>query len=151
MLQGSRVDTFNRALGERLRAARRACGLSLVDVEGLSEGEFKASVLGAYERGERSLSVLRLTGLARMYGVDPGSLIPLEEVSTGEEPVVVDLKAIEDMGAAESALLDDFLEAIQRMRQRAGEPGLAVRRSDLNLLSVLLGAASRVPSDIEEA
>ena len=42
-------------VGERLRAIRRQKGLSLHDVEARSTLEFKASVLGAYERGERAI------------------------------------------------------------------------------------------------
>ena len=51
-------------VGERLRAIRRQKGLSLHDVEARSSLEFKASVLGAYERGERAISVPRLLRLA---------------------------------------------------------------------------------------
>ena len=42
------VEDFNYALGQRLRAARRHHGWSLGDVETQTEGEFKASVVGAY-------------------------------------------------------------------------------------------------------
>jgi len=130
------VNAFNRALGERIRSTRRACGLSLVDVESLSEGEFKASVLGAYERGERALSVARLAGLAELYGVGVTTLIPPGKAATIDEDVVIDLEALGAEG--ESALLDDFLAAIQQMRGTSSE--LAVRKSDLKLLSVLLSA-----------
>ena len=51
-------------VGDRLRAIRRQKGLSLHDVEARSRQEFKASVLGAYERGERAISVPRLLRLA---------------------------------------------------------------------------------------
>lgn len=130
------MDAFNRALGERIRATRRACGLSLVDVESLSEGEFKASVLGAYERGERALSVARLAGLAELFGVGLATLIPQGKAAAIDEDVVIDIEAL---GAArESALLDDFLAAIQQMRGASTE--LTVRKSDLKLLSVLLSA-----------
>jgi transcriptional regulator with XRE-family HTH domain len=53
-----------RHVGERLRSIRRQKGLSLHDVEARSGHEFKASVLGAYERGERAISVPRLIRLA---------------------------------------------------------------------------------------
>ena len=39
---------------------RKQMRLSLQAVEAMSEQEFKASVLGAYERGERAISVPRL-------------------------------------------------------------------------------------------
>ena len=43
-------------LGARLRSLRRQQHLSLQDVEAASDHEFKVSVLGAYERGERAIS-----------------------------------------------------------------------------------------------
>ena len=48
---------YGRKVGERLRVIRRQKKLSLQEVEAQSGQEFKASVLGAYERGERAISV----------------------------------------------------------------------------------------------
>src|SRR5262244_3942647 len=63
-------------VGDRLRAIRRQKGLSLHDVEARSNQEFKASVLGAYERGERAISVSRLIRLAELYRVPADQLLP---------------------------------------------------------------------------
>ena len=49
------MPTYNELVGKRLRSIRKQRGLSLQDVQRLSSQEFKAAVLGAYERGERSL------------------------------------------------------------------------------------------------
>ena len=49
--------TYAVKVGGRLRAIRKQKRLSLQDVEAGSDQEFKASVLGAYERGERAISV----------------------------------------------------------------------------------------------
>src|SRR3954453_6250826 len=68
-------------VGERLRAIRRQKGLSLHDVEARSSLEFKASVLGAYERGERAISVPRLLRLAEIYEVPADQLLPRESES----------------------------------------------------------------------
>ena len=70
------TPVYARHVGERLRNIRRQQGLSLQAVEEQSEREFKASVLGAYERGERIISVLRLQRLARLYGVPVDQLLP---------------------------------------------------------------------------
>ncbi len=70
------TPTYARHVGERLRNIRRQQGLSLQAVEEQSDREFKASVLGAYERGERIISVLRLQRLARLYGVPVDQLLP---------------------------------------------------------------------------
>src|SRR4051795_1362828 len=67
---------YARRVGERLRAIRKQKGLSLQEVEGASNQEFKASVLGAYERGERAISVPRLQRLARFYSVSVDQLLP---------------------------------------------------------------------------
>jgi len=53
-------EAYGKAVGERLRHIRRQKRLSLQEVEAVSAQEFKASVLGAYERGERAISVPRL-------------------------------------------------------------------------------------------
>jgi len=74
------ASPYSRKVGERLRAIRRQKRLSLQEVEATSEEEFKASVLGAYERGERAISVPRLERLARFYSVPVDQLLPREEV-----------------------------------------------------------------------
>jgi transcriptional regulator with XRE-family HTH domain len=61
--------------GARLRSVRRQQHLSLHDVEVASNLEFKGSVLGAYERGERAISVPRLQHLAALYRVPVAELI----------------------------------------------------------------------------
>src|SRR5208282_6796683 len=70
------------AVGARLRAVRRQKRMSLQAVEKESRLEFKASVLGAYERGERTISVPRLQRLARLYRVPVDQLLPPD----GSEP-----------------------------------------------------------------
>ena len=69
-------DGYGKAVGERLRHIRRQKRLSLQEVESISGQEFKASVLGAYERGERAISVPRLQRLAKFYKVPVDQLLP---------------------------------------------------------------------------
>src|SRR5258708_19868914 len=82
------VPNYAEAVGERLRNVRFQKALSLHDVEVDSRNEFKASVLGAYERGERSISVPRLQRLARFYGVPVDHLLPRapEDDMGGDKP-----------------------------------------------------------------
>ena len=56
---GDEAGAYAGKVGTRLRGIRRQKRLSLQDVEASSNQEFKASVLGAYERGERAISVPR--------------------------------------------------------------------------------------------
>ena len=67
---------YSRLVGERLRSIRLQKNMSLGDVEQRSGEEFKASVLGAYERGERAISVPRLERLAKFYDVGIDQLLP---------------------------------------------------------------------------
>ena len=70
------TDGYASVVGSRLRSVRKQKKLSLQAVEAMSELEFKASVLGAYERGERSISVPRLQRLASLYDVPIDQLLP---------------------------------------------------------------------------
>jgi transcriptional regulator with XRE-family HTH domain len=72
---------YSQLVGERLRAIRRQKKLSLNEVEAQTNDEFRASVLGAYERGERVISVPRLERLARFYGVSIDQLLPRDPLT----------------------------------------------------------------------
>lgn len=123
------VDDFNFALGQRLRAARRHRGWSLGDVESHTEGEFKASVVGAYERGERAISVQRFVSLADIYGASAADLLPAESA----QDLVIDLDAL---AGDDGDLVDRYLAAIQMMRKQPGVD--EVRDSDRAVISSLL-------------
>ncbi|MDH3296276.1 MAG: transcriptional regulator [Acidimicrobiia bacterium] len=138
------TDTYNQTVGERLRAIRRQKGLSLQEVEALSHQEFKASVLGAYERGERSLSLPRMHRLAAFYGVPVDQLLPQIERGKTAVPswssggVTIDLGKLEKADGTSMEILERFLRAIQIMRQDFNGRVLTIRRSDLQLLAGLL-------------
>lgn len=135
---------FNEATGARLRIIRRQRGLSLQDVQRLSGGEFKAAVLGAYERGERSLSVPRLHRLAQFFQVPVARFFPAEDasgraaVTMPNAGVNIDLNRVERMSGTESVIVQRFLTSIQRMRQDFSGSVLTIRRDDLRLLALLI-------------
>ncbi|HEX9763474.1 MAG TPA: helix-turn-helix transcriptional regulator [Acidimicrobiia bacterium] len=127
------MDRFSVSLGQRLRVARRQRGWSLGEVESSTNGEFKASVVGAYERGERAISVQRFVRIAEVYGFTPAELLPL--VPEGE--VMIDLDAlVHDDG---DRLAERYLNAIKLLRKDPGGP--EVRHSDLAALGSILQAA----------
>src|SRR6202451_3235040 len=76
--EGARA-AYARSVGARLRVVRKQMRLSLQAVEAMSDQEFKASVLGAYERGERAISVPRLQRLAKLYDVPVDQLLPQDD------------------------------------------------------------------------
>jgi transcriptional regulator with XRE-family HTH domain len=124
------VEDFNYALGQRLRAARRHRGWSLGDVEASTDGEFKASVVGAYERGERAISVQRFARLADVYGTDASDLLP---AGVADSELVIDLEALT---GDDGDLVERYLAAIQMMRKQPGVD--EVRDSDRAVISSLL-------------
>lgn len=142
---------YGRRVGERLRAIRRQKRLSLQEVEAASDQEFKASVLGAYERGERAISVPRLERLASFYnvpidqllpratnvGVTPG-LVDLTE-RTGRAGVMLDLTALDSVPGAEGEMLGRYLGMIQVQRQDFNGRVLTVRQDDLRAIACILG------------
>jgi transcriptional regulator with XRE-family HTH domain len=121
----------NRELGARLRTARRGRGLALIDVEMQSGGEFRASVVGAYERGERTLSVTRMMRLAEFYGVDPSELLDGLRWTAGDGDLVEDA-----VGPVEIDLTTEDVVVISP--ERAPEPGSPALTVDLVQLEELV-------------
>jgi transcriptional regulator with XRE-family HTH domain len=129
-------------LGEHLRDVRRQQGWSLNDIEVASEGLFKASVLGAYERGDRTVSIERLRQLAEFYRVSVGELLPrasTREPHRAEEgQVVIDLVALERR-RDEVPVLARYVEAIRLRRGDRGGQVLTLRERDLRGLAAAEG------------
>ena len=134
------TDEFNVSLGQRLRAARRQRGWSLGEIETQTDGEFKASVVGAYERGERAISVQRFVRLSEIYSVPANELLPIPEPVAG---LVIDLDALSDDDSGD--LVDKYLAAIQLLRKDVG-PNV-VRQSDRAIISSLLQAVTPTSTD----
>jgi transcriptional regulator with XRE-family HTH domain len=144
---GARLGAISVQVGDRLRAIRRQKGLSLHDVEARSGQEFKASVLGAYERGERALSVSRLVRLAEIYDVPPDQLLPREseleiDLTDGgglEEGFTIDLVRLQETREPDAEALGRYAARIQLQRQDFNGRFLTLRRDDLRVLAAIFG------------
>jgi transcriptional regulator with XRE-family HTH domain len=152
---------YGRKVGERLRAIRRQKRMSLQEVEATSSQEFKASVLGAYERGERAISVPRLQRLARFYSVPVDQLLPGDAgPDFGRPPptedevidltdsaqaasllgsVTIDLTRLETLSGPEAEMLTRYLTMVQVQRQDFNGRVLTIRRDDLQAIAAILG------------
>jgi transcriptional regulator with XRE-family HTH domain len=131
------------ALGERLRRIRRQQGLSLADVEERSGGVWKAVVVGAYERGDRSVSIGRLAGLASFYGVPLSELLPATTRRAAEEhsrKVVIDLTVLAAQKTPAATAISRYVDRIRRMRGDHNARVLTVRGGDLENLALIAGA-----------
>ncbi len=146
MSEPNLTEGFSRRVGDRLRTIRRQKGLSLLEVETVSNQEFKASVLGAYERSERAISIPRLHRLACFYNVAIEQLLPAATVRdivpdpTDESgPITIDLTRLDPMEGPEIDLLKRYLTMIQVQRQDFSGRVLTVRAQDRAALAVILG------------
>jgi transcriptional regulator with XRE-family HTH domain len=140
-------------IGDRLRAIRRQQGLSLHDVEARSGQEFKASVLGAYERGERALSVSRLLRLGELYDVPPDQLLPrgtdleidLTHDRDDSRALTIDLVRLNQLEEPDAEVLGRYAATIQLQRQDFNGRMLTIRRDDVRVLAAVLG---RTPDNL---
>lgn len=147
------AHVYGKKVGERLRAIRRQKGMSLQEAEEASDQEFKASVLGAYERGERAISVPRLQRLAGFYNVPVDQLLPRDETFgrrseggvvdlTGPAPaprrkVTIDLTRLDGLHGTSAEMLTRYLAMIQVQRQDFNGRVLTIRNEDLRAIACL--------------
>jgi len=134
-------NEYARALGNRLRAIRQQQGLSLHGVEEKSQGRWKAVVVGSYERGDRAVTVQKLSELARFYGVPVEELLPGGGLSPAamEPPprLILDLEKLQGVDAEDAAPLARYAATIQSQRGDYNGRVLSIRQEDLRTLSVI--------------
>ncbi len=164
--QGS--ASYARAVGERLRSVRRQRRLSLHAVEQASGGEFKASVLGAYERGERSIAVLRLRRLADLYAVPVDAFLPagadggtpvaerrdertgdgsrrLTSVDVGK--VTVDLARLARLDVPERTVVQRYISMILMQRTSPAGRTVTIRAEDIRAIGSIFRLTPREMCD----
>lgn len=132
-------------IGDRLRRVRRQQGLSLADVEERSNGTWKAVVVGAYERGDRAVSIARLAGLADFYGLPLAELLPGARRDGPEgnpAGVVLDLTSLDGSSSAPLSVVARFAEQIQRTRGDHNGRVLSLRASDVQMLALTSGTST---------
>ncbi|MEP1123799.1 MAG: transcriptional regulator [Ilumatobacter sp.] len=139
-------SAYSQQVGERLRVIRKQKRLSLQEVEAQSNQEFKASVLGAYERGERALSVPRLDRLAQFYTVPIEQLLPREitgsEAAAIDSPInkklAIDVSKLMQLSGSPFEMLARYLRLIQVQRQDFNGRVITVRGDDTRAIAAML-------------
>lgn len=151
--------SYAEQLGQRLRWVRQQRKLSLRTVARMSSDEFRISVLGAYERGHRMISVTRLQRLAELYGVSVDHLLPessaadaeardappdgAEVERRAEDPrVTLDLRRLAGLDPTARDLLARYLGLIQLERQDESGFLISIRPEDMRAIACLLEATS---------
>jgi transcriptional regulator with XRE-family HTH domain len=133
-------------VGERMRSIRKQKKLSLADVEAQTNHEFKSSVMGAYERGERMISVQRLERLARYYGVTVDQMLPQDPMrvsgdgrqSTAPIKLRIDVAKLSTREGTRYQMLERLLRMIQVQRQDFNGKVITVRENDVRAIAVIL-------------
>ncbi len=141
------MSEYAKALGAKLRAIRTQQGLSLHGVEDKSQGRWKAVVVGSYERGDRAVTVQRLSELAEFYGVPVAELLPEGVSANGGEPaarIVIDLEQLQQVPADQAAPLARYAATIQSQRGDYNGRVLSIRHEDLRSLAVIYDASPGV-------
>ena len=141
--------SYARLVGERLRQIRQQKKLSLSEVESATHQEFKASVMGAYERGERMISVPRLERLANFYGVTVDQLLPRDKQREGDTQsqsaaptkLRIDVAKLSLRDGKEFKMLERLLRMIQVQRQDFNGKVITVRAHDTRAIAVMLDVA----------
>jgi len=140
-------SVYSRQVGERLRAIRKQKRLSLQEVEAQSNLEFKASVLGAYERGERALSVPRLDRLSQFYAVPVEQLLPRDVSgieasaalrSPASKKLAIDVAKLVQLKGSPFDMLTRYLRLIQVQRQDFNGRVITVRGDDTRAIAAML-------------
>lgn len=144
-------SSYAAALGERLRRVRVQQQLSLHDVERISEGRYKASVLGAYERGERAVSVARLRAIADFYRVPLSELIPrppgTESGRSTRSGLSIDLSRLETRDLPEGEPVGRFVQAVKVRRGDYNGRVITIRHDDVRALAAILACT---PAELQE-
>src|SRR5918996_4043878 len=136
-------SNYAKELGERLRRIRQQKGMSLQDVQQSSRGRWKAAVVGAYERGDRNVTVSRLAELADFYDVPITELLPESDGVTApgrvqeRKRVILDLAGLDRVPDSERDALARFTTAIQVQRGDFNGRVLTIREDDLMSLALL--------------
>jgi transcriptional regulator with XRE-family HTH domain len=133
-----------RELGARLRRIRGQQNLSLAQVEERSDGRWKAVVVGAYERGDRAVTIERLAALAAFYDVPITHLLP--EAPRPADPersegILLDLTrlAAHDQEPDPIGAVARFARRIQLLRGDHAGRVLSLRDADVRTIALAAG------------
>jgi transcriptional regulator with XRE-family HTH domain len=134
-------------IGKALRQARLARGLTLRQVASLSHGRFRATSVASYERGERSISLVRFIELCRFYGTAPDGVLAILRSAEARAEPIVDLTILEELDTEEAALVSGFVRQVRALRSEHGGDAIVLRAGDLEVLAT---AAGKRPEELAD-
>ena len=135
-------------IGRAIRRARFDRGMTLKQLAESSDGRFRPTSLAGYERGERTISVVRFCELCRLLDVSPGRL--LEEITRtiyGHREPKIDLTKLEVLHEPEGELIAGFIKQVLVQRADADGDTIALRAGDVEVLASVAGTT---PDELHE-
>lgn len=139
------MDNLLVAIGNVLRRARRSRQLTLRDIEAASDGSITGSAVGGWERGERSISLVRFIEIARLYGHAPDQLLreALDELSGPPiGPLVLDLTRLSSLPEGAIDEVGRLAQVIKTQRGDYVSEVLSLRSGDLEVWAGALGTTT---------
>ena len=127
----------------RIRQLRRERGLTLLDCELLSHGRIRAVVLGAYERGDRSMSLKKVIDIAELFDVPLIHLIATdlqaEQTQIAGSRHIYDLRALRALAPSEPKIfLSRYLSRIAEQRGDWAGEVISIRQADVEAIARLV-------------
>ena len=127
----------------RIRQLRREKGFTLLECEIQSRGRIRAVVLGAYERGDRSMSLKKVIEIAELFGVPLAHLIAAdlqpEQSRIAGSRHIYDLRALRALAPSEQKiLLSRYLSRIAEQRGDWGGEVISIRHADVEAIARLV-------------
>ena len=125
----------------KLKLLRRNKGLTLEECEIASNGQFKAVVLGSYERGTRAVSLFKLSQLADFYEVSIAYFFASKSHSL-EGRWIFDLRRLKERNDGNFPLnfIANALARIAELRSDWEGEILSIRESDRISFEIVLGS-----------
>src|SRR6476620_2264144 len=134
-------------IGRALRRARLARGMTLRQLSVASAGRFKPTSVAGYERGERSISVVRFCELCRLLTVPPDRLLgEILRSSRADPDLVIDLTHLARLGPSEGELLAGFVQQVASLRGSGDVERIALRAGDIEEIA---SASGRRPDELK--
>ena len=134
------MDPLSIAIGSALRRVRRSRGLTLRAVAEISGGEYKATSVAGYERGERSITVERFCGLCDLYRIPPEQLLgEIVRSWRRSDERMIDLGALDELGSDEASLISGFVQQVLALRRDPDATEISLRTGDLQVLATASG------------
>ena len=127
----------------KIRQLRREKGLTLLECEILSRRRIRAVVLGAYERGDRSMSLKKVIEIAELFGVPLAHLITSdlqpEQSRIAGSRHIYDLRTLRALAPSEQKiLLSRYLSRIAEQRGDWAGEVISIRQADVEAIARLV-------------